>query len=92
MSEKVFPEGIFVGAPHENAPDFVKAKVSINLPKAGPWLKANVNERGYINLDLKLSQGGKLYLELDNWQPGTDANGSPTTPADDFKPDDKIPW
>lgn len=67
MSE--LAEGIYFDLPREGAPDFVKGKVSINLKQAGKFLKDNMNEKGYINLDLLVSKGGKPYVKLNEWQP-----------------------
>lgn len=65
--EKVFAEGIFFNRPHEKAPDFVKGKISVDCKKFYAFMKEHVNPAGYVNLDLKVSKGGKLYLELDSW-------------------------
>ena len=71
MSDEVeFVDGLYFNEPNENAPDFVKGKLSINKGKLAAWLDgATPNEKGYINLDIKISQGGKPYIAVDNWKP-----------------------
>jgi hypothetical protein len=91
--DKIFPVGIFAKPPHENAPDFVKAKVSVKVEDFIGWAKAVGEE--WINMDIKISQGGKMYMEVDTWKPSKSATGgsSPAKPAEpkpDF--DDEIPW
>lgn len=71
MSEKVFAEGIYWDKPHENAPDFVLGRISINPNKLIPWLEAQKpNEAGYIKVSVLTSKSsGKPYCELDTWEP-----------------------
>lgn len=58
-----FPEGLMFELPREGAPEFVKGRLSIHVPRLKKWLDENVNERGYIDIDLKKSKAGKLYLQ-----------------------------
>ncbi len=84
MNDKEFPAGLFVKAPHENAPDFVKMGISIKRADLGNWLRGKADE--WINLQVKESRDGKLYVEVDQWNPKQEA-----APADDF-PDDDLPF
>ena len=68
-NEAIFASGIFFDKPHENAPDFVKGKISIKADEATTFIKAHANEKGYVNLDLKKSKEGKLYLQLNTFVP-----------------------
>lgn len=86
MSEKVYPEGIYLNRVHDKAPDFIKANVSIHIEKAIAWLQANknlANEKGYITLVGKESQTldakglPKRYFELDTWKPNTEQSITP---------------
>ena len=94
--DKVFADGIYFDR-NDNAPDFVIGKISIQIGKALPFLQENANEKGYVNLQVKRSKGGKLYVELDTWQPqqpnysGT-AQPAAQQPAAGAGPDDKIPF
>ena len=68
--EKIFIDGMRFEAPHENAPDFVKGKISIKIDKLIEFLEANRTPSGWLNVDLKESQKGVLYLELNTYQKG----------------------
>ena len=68
MSENVeFPDGLMIKPPHEKAPDFVKGAVSIKRKDLGNWLRSK--EDDWINLDIKVSKGGKWYFQVNNWKP-----------------------
>lgn len=71
--DKIFPKGMYVENPREGAPDFVKGSLSIKIAEAIPFLEMHQNNCGYVRLDLKESISGKLYLELNTWQPKKDA-------------------
>lgn len=73
-TEKVFAEGIWFDRPREGAPDFVKGRINIKVPDLIIFLENHRNNAGYVNLDLKISKAGKLYLELNTWTPGQQAN------------------
>ena len=67
MSEVKFIDGLSVKAPHENAPDFVKGKISIKRADLGNWLRGQTDE--WINADIKVSKAGKWYVAIDDWKP-----------------------
>lgn len=67
--ENKLVEGLFVNNPRENAPDFVKGGLSINVGKFVDYLHQNANARGYVNIDLLVSKDGKLYAKLNDWKP-----------------------
>ena len=67
MSDVEFPKGIFFKAPHENAPDFVKGSISIKVAELQEWLSTKQTE--WVNLDLKVSQEGKTYCQVNTWKP-----------------------
>jgi hypothetical protein len=66
-SEAEFINGLIVKAPNENAPDYVKAKLSIRREELIAWLQTKSSE--WINADVKVSQGGKWYCQVDAWKP-----------------------
>ncbi len=66
-NKKKFPDG-FIVKRRENAPDFVVANVSIKVDEFGKFVKAN-SKNGWVNLDVKTAQSGKMYAELNTWQP-----------------------
>lgn len=77
---KVFADGFIFKRKNEKAPDFVKGHISIKSEDAIKFIKSHDN-KGWVNLDLKESQGGKLYLELNEWKP-KDKNTEDINPND----------
>ena len=59
--EKIFGEGLFVKEPREGSPDFVKGSISIKVEEFKAFLDEQVNEKGYVNLDIKVGKSGKWY-------------------------------
>ncbi len=68
MAEKIFANGLMFKRPNEKAPDFVKGSLSIKTDEFIKFLNENSSD-GWVNLDLKESQNGKLYFELNTWKP-----------------------
>lgn len=68
MPEKNFAAGMRFEKPGEKAPKWVKGRISIKVSEFVDWAKANQNERGWLNIDLKKSSKGALYLELNTYQ------------------------
>ena len=81
MSEVEFVDGLIVKAPRENAPEFVKGSLSIKRADLGNWLRGKQDE--WINIDIKVSKGGKWYAERVVWKPKEQ-----TAPA----PSQDVPW
>lgn len=65
--EKVFADG-FIFKRNEKAPDFVVGGISIKVEDAVAFLKKH-DKNGWVNLQVKNSQGGKYYMELDTFEP-----------------------
>ena len=70
MTEKEFPKGIRFYEPSERAPKFIRGSISVNVNEFFLWAEQHKNERGYLNLDVKESKGGKVYVDLNTYQPG----------------------
>ena len=95
MSDIQFVNGLIIKPPHEKAPDFVKAAISIKREELLTWLRTQTDE--WINIDVKESKGGKWYAAVNDWKPDDNSRqGSPSvaTPANaaasgDF--DDELP-
>lgn len=90
--ENIFIDGLIVKEPHERAPDFVKAKISIKREELIAWLQ---NQSGdWINADVKVSRGGKWYAAVDTWKPDNqrqqEEKPESNSPTEDF--DDDIPF
>ena len=62
-----FVDGLIVKPPHKNAPDFVKASISIKVEDLGMWLreKHKAGEQ-WVNLDVKVAKSGKWYASVFN--------------------------
>ena len=84
MSEdKIFTDGLIFKLPRDTAPDFVKGSLSVKVEEFKTWLDAHV-DNGWVNIDLKVSQGGKAYAEKNTWKP--EGGATPT------KKEDVIPF
>lgn len=68
--EKIFAEGLRYEIP-EKAPEWIKGKLSIKVPDFIKFLEQNQSNAGWVNIDLKVSKGGKAYAELNTWKPTT---------------------
>jgi len=87
--DRDFVNGMIIKKPNDNAPEWVKAKMSIKLDDFKSWIggfvKANPDDE-WINIDIKESQKGTLYAERDTWKPEKKAA------APQAKSDEDIPW
>ena len=78
-----FVDGLIVKAPHQNAPDFVKAAISIKVEDLGKWLRAKFKAGDeWVNIDVKESKGGKWYAAVSTFKP-KQKEESKKAPADD---------
>tara|TARA_R100001129_G_scaffold121544_1_gene84390 strand:+ start:124 stop:402 length:279 start_codon:yes stop_codon:yes gene_type:complete len=84
MADVEFTEGIYVNAPNDNAPDFVKARIRIDMAQAYKWLvkKAESVEKDesgkqWLNLDVKEGKNGRWYASVDNWKPSGKRSSDP---------------
>lgn len=84
MSDKEFPQGIQVKAPHEKSPEFVKGQISIRVAEFQDWLSKQPNE--WVNLDIKVSKGGTWYVDLNNWKPDASKQKHDKAKADGYAP------
>ncbi len=104
MTDPKFISGLIVKPKHERAPEYVLCKLSIKRAELIAWLQHQEGE--WINADIKQSQAGKLYAQVDDWKPeGRRQDGPPrpgrrpperqapqqSAPMDDFA-DDDIPF
>lgn len=100
-TEKEFIQGLIAKAPNENAPEYIKAKLSFRVQEMIAYLQTVEGE--WLNADIKVSAGGKWYAAVDNWKPngnGTPRNNAPQPTRRDPAPasfdtasmDDDIPF
>jgi len=75
-----FVNGMIFKLPHEKAPDFVKGKISVKVDEFIKFAQEN-QDNGWLNIQLKVSKGGKAYAELDLWKPDGSANKNAEVPA-----------
>lgn len=54
--------------PHEKTPEFIKGRISVKVADFVKFAQAHTNSNGYIDIDLKKSKGGKLYLALNEFK------------------------
>ena len=69
MEKKTYLIGLFAKKPHPNAPDFVKAKLSIKREELIKELQEQEGE--WINIDVKEGKDGKYYTQIDTWKPSS---------------------
>jgi len=65
--EKIFVNGM-IAKRHPNAPDFVKASLSLKMSELIEFARQH-HKDGWLNIQIKESKGGKYYAELDTWEP-----------------------
>jgi hypothetical protein len=68
-NKNLFPQGMWLNSPPENAPEFIKAKIDIEVSEFCKWLQKNEDEKGKVHLDILKSKEGKNYLKLNTWKP-----------------------
>jgi hypothetical protein len=91
MSNEIeFIDGLIFKAPNENAPDYVKAKLSIKRADLIAWLQGRDEE--WINGDVKVSHAGKWYSAVDNWRPNGQAPQRQATTRQATAPSDDPPF
>jgi hypothetical protein len=79
QDDKVFANG-FIFKRNDNAPDWAIGKVSIKVDEFEEFIKEH-QSRGWLNLEVKRSKGGKFYAELDTFEPQGQAAQN-TAPSD----------
>lgn len=93
-----FVDGLIVKAPHERAPDFVKAQISIKVADLGVWLreKHRAGEE-WVNIDVKAAKSGKWYASVSTFKKdekpaAKPAPSKPRNRMDDQNDSDSIPF
>lgn len=88
-----FVDGLIVKAPHERAPDYVKATISIKVEDLGMWLrKKHAAGEQWVNIDVKEAMSGKWYAAVSTFKPKEAtaskpaATNKPRQLAEDDKP------
>ena len=91
MADEIeFPKGFIVKAPRDNAPDFVKASISIKREELIEWLSSR--DTDWINLDVKEAKSGHWYASVNTFKPKQqETKPGANVPAADYDSDD-IPF
>ena len=63
-----YPKGFWINPPHQNSPDYIKAKVHIIKDQFLTWLQGKQEKDLYLNIN-KSKEGNTLYIVVDNWKP-----------------------
>jgi hypothetical protein len=93
--QKVFVDGLLVKLPDDNAPDFVKLKLSIKLDEFGPWVAARKKadpDSEWMNIEIKEGRSGKWYAELNTWKKSADQPARQPVRQPAPAPTEDIPW
>lgn len=87
-----FVDGLIIKAPHEKAPDYVKASISIKVVDLGRWLRAKykAGNTEWINIDVKEAKSGKWYAAVSTFKPKSKEEAKPAGRFDDMA--DDIPF
>ncbi len=86
-----FVDGLIVKKPHERAPDFVKASISIKVEELGTWLRAKYKAgEEWVNIDVKEAKSGKWYAAVSTYKPKEEKPTAKSAPKK--LPEEDIPW
>lgn len=71
--QPIFTDGISFYRPKDGAPEWIKGSVVIHKDRLIKFLNENsqfLSEKGFMNLDLKLSKDkNTLYFQVNTWKP-----------------------
>ena len=67
QNDKKFSEGLYFNASDK---DFIEMRIGINKKQLAVWLKKELsNPDEWINVDVKKAKNGKLYGEINTYNP-----------------------
>jgi hypothetical protein len=93
MSDKEkFIPGLYFNLPRDGAPEYVLGALKIEPERIIEWAK---RQSGPVYVDLKRSQEGKGYAQINDWKPRGEGKPLPAAPpaqSNDQPPDDDIPF
>jgi len=91
QTEKVFAQGL-IAKRRDGAPEFVTCTLSVKVDEFKEFLDTHA-ANGWVNLNVKKSQSGKYYAELDTWKPNAQANqDAPQASAATEEPSEDLPF
>lgn len=69
MADIEFVDGLIIKAPHERAPEYVKASISIKVLDLRKWLRAKSDAGAdWVNVDVKEAKSGKWYAAVSQYK------------------------
>jgi hypothetical protein len=69
MADKIFPKGLWVNKPHEKAPPYIIANITIDMNQLNEFARNHADTEGKIRLVVKHSENtGNYYPELDTYR------------------------
>lgn len=83
--DKIFVDGMRAFKPSPKAPDFIKANLVLDVNELRDFL--NRQSGGQVRVDIKESQKGTFYAEVNTFKP---SNGATAGSNQDY--DDDIPF
>lgn len=78
--DKIFADGMLFKR-RDNAPEWVVGSISIKVDDFVKFCKDN-EDKGWVNLEVKVGKSGKLYIELDTWKPEKKDEATPQVEED----------
>lgn len=67
--EKQFVAGVFCKMPNDKAPNFILLDMSFKPHEFFTWCQERMDEKGWVNIQVKRSTKGTIYAELNTWKP-----------------------
>jgi len=71
--EKLFVDGMIIKR-KPSAPAFVKCSLSFKCKEFTEFARKH-HKDGWLNVDIKVSKNGKIYAEVDTWEPEKKGSG-----------------
>lgn len=81
--------GIIAKNPRQGAPSFVVGSLSFKVDEFIDTLRKNA-KNGWVNCNLKTSRDGKIYVELDTWEPSSAGRSGQS--RNSSSNDDELGW
>jgi hypothetical protein len=69
-NENIFIDGMLIKPPREGIPSFIKGSISVKCDEFKVFMDKHANN-GWLNIDIKKSKAGKLYLSLNTYKKET---------------------
>ena len=75
MADPIFADGLNISERQFSNGHITK--VGIKVDSFIEWLTQHVDDKGWCNIEIKTSKGGKMYAQLDTWKPQKQEAGVP---------------